>query len=408
MPLEYSPTSGTPFIFSQRLTDTTSRTRSGGISNKEYIVRVYYFPNVERSQWVVIAFNGRIGGNLRMQYKGYSNRASFAVNMAVGEIDNKRYSWSSDYVRHEGENFERSDLPGVLVPNVTTGLLHEEDNLRNVINSQLERSDAETPLIPVNPPTRRRRGRPRGSRNRIRAPQETQETVETVEEIEARQQLRQRQIEEWNIREERDAREALILRNLTELWADLDYNKILENPEYTSATIKIIKEDLDFTEGSEVARAEDFIYEGFKRPEIQQKLLQEIPKEIFDKLRMTENNRKIVEEHFNPVTEEIKEDDDYNNLMDSLFAKNKGWYKKSNQEIMDEIKGYFKYVAMGPNGEKDIYNIFWKGYGNNVQILKTDMPVELFEEHYYPIESRARREAEKTYKEVMESYLYDR
>ena len=166
VPLEYTLTSGTPFIFSQRLTDTTSRTSSGGISYKEYIVRVYYFPNVERSQWAVIAFNGRIGGDLRMQFKGRTDNAQSAINMAVGEIDGKIYSNRSDYVRHEGVNFERSDLPGVLVPNVADGLLHEnefvywgEANLRNVINRQLERNDAEAPLIPVNPPTRRR-GRP--------------------------------------------------------------------------------------------------------------------------------------------------------------------------------------------------------------------------------------------------------
>jgi len=112
VPPQYRPTTETPFIYSQILRDTTSRTRSGGRSNKEYIIRLYYFRRLDGfdSKYAVIAFNGSIGSTLRRQFKGafakYRTAGIVAENLLREKVE------SGYRVIDEQENFHRRDIPG--------------------------------------------------------------------------------------------------------------------------------------------------------------------------------------------------------------------------------------------------------------------------------------------------------
>lgn len=97
IPDGYGITRDTPYIFQHRLTDTeTVSRRTGRRSNKEYIVRVYHYPDA--GTYGVIAFYGRIGGTLSRDWKGQSARRETALAFARRIIREKAEDASKHYI----------------------------------------------------------------------------------------------------------------------------------------------------------------------------------------------------------------------------------------------------------------------------------------------------------------------
>jgi len=106
---EYMPTSETPFIFTETLVDLRSRTRGGGTSNKEYTVRIYYYENL-RLKYAVIAFNGRIGGTMRAQFKG-SYESEEAAQCRAREVVSEKANGGYRYT-NMADPLNRYNIPG--------------------------------------------------------------------------------------------------------------------------------------------------------------------------------------------------------------------------------------------------------------------------------------------------------
>jgi len=106
VPSEYIPGRLTPFTLSTRLINTEDG------RSAEYVVRVYYFPNYQNA-WAVIAFNGRQGGDLRMQFKGAYRTGARALNEAEDWVNSKL---GRGYRQQNGTSisgiYESTRLPG--------------------------------------------------------------------------------------------------------------------------------------------------------------------------------------------------------------------------------------------------------------------------------------------------------
>jgi hypothetical protein len=117
LPPEKIPTSSTEYIYSWR------GTYSEGTSNKQYIVRVYRYPD---GTFSVVAYNGRIGKGLAVQPKGLyidEHTARGIANNIVVEKRGKGYIAAADNMQAPGRSAEsraeRPELPRRSLPAAT-------------------------------------------------------------------------------------------------------------------------------------------------------------------------------------------------------------------------------------------------------------------------------------------------
>jgi hypothetical protein len=130
---EYMPTSETPFIFTETLVDLSSRTRGGGTSNKEYTVRIYYYENLWPRKYAVIAFNGRIGGTMRAQFKGSYESEGAAVIRAREVVSDKVAGGYRN--TNMADPLNRFNIPGTFMRPTDLSLPHQhlsEDFLEEI------------------------------------------------------------------------------------------------------------------------------------------------------------------------------------------------------------------------------------------------------------------------------------
>jgi len=417
VPVNKLPNNNTEFIFSERLEYT------GGNSSKQYIVRVYSYPD---GTFSVFAFNGRIGGGLTRQPKGMYRSEHSAILLANRVINSKirgGYNRAPDDNQAPGVQGGASTVtpssqqtsspsPSSSTPstpqdgdfkgvNEIIADLGRDDSVIDYRSKYMYKLDIETNKneIPVfyvikslvSPPAVLRRW-PIGARykaeqyivNQIMIDRDETAPFDVVP-IDVKEML---------------SKES----NLDELMTD----------EAASRKILEVMKDINFNILDEYPAIEEFIHQAINSSLVDSVL--ELPQGIFDRIRMTDTDRRIIEEHFS--TQKAPEETFTPSVAEDLFASRKtftkvakeghpdvDWYEKMTDKLENELSGYFKYSINSDDNEKGIYNIFWIGLGSKTRINKYDMPPYIFEEHKEEILSVARKDAERAYKEVMAAYM---
>lgn len=332
VPTQYIPEMNTPYVYNKRIIDVTSISpRTGRSSNKEYIVRIYHYPN---GNYGTIAFYGRIGSSLAMDWKGSSQHERVAITTADGIIFDRLHDNRKNY--EMAPNIVNSRIPGI----------EEREDL----------SDEPEITVPSAP---------------IPAPSPETQSV-TMREFEG------------------------MLGHLYAMQPD--------DTIYKTIVIDVNTDSIDIMK--KYPLAEKLVHDMLNG-EYREKIL-EIPKDFFDRIRMSPEDRQIVNEHFG-VEEEVEEEEEVD--LSDILSKNKRDYKRSSDDwymdlsdsVSDDLVGYFKYSVVSDENERGFYDIWWKGFSSSLRITEHNMPVELFREHRLKIEATSRSKAEDAYKEVTAS-----
>ena len=335
VPRGYEPSTSTPYIFSERIIDTTTiSARTGRSANKEYIIRVYEYPG---ERYGVIAFYGRIGGVLQRDWKGFSLRRISAIHRANNYINAKLNDPQKNYERAE-ESVARQSLP-------TQGYPANEET----------RSTSTEPFSETN----------------LEQPAATEDNL---------------------------------IGDATELFAEEKYQEILSNPDFLNVILTIAK-DINSLDQELADKIEDFIHFSLNSP-LKENVLSQLTLQEIDNIRMTEEDRKIVDEYYRATKEQ--KDVFQPSSLESLFGQKKNWYRESRNTITNKLTGYFKYGTKSGLNDPGIYDICWKGLGNDLRITSHNMPDELFKEHYNGIQSAAQKKSEEAYQEVTELYAFEK
>ena len=77
------------------------------------------------------------------------------------------------------------------------------------------------------------------------------------------------------------------------------------------------------------------------------------------------------------------------------------WYDKLTTKISDDLTGFFRYAVENDYGDQNFYDIWREGLGNDLKIVKHNMPEDLFREYYEEIKRISRKEAEEAYKNTI-------
>ena len=346
VPDMYTIGENTPFVYSERLVDTTSSTGRGGTSNKEYIVRVYQYGFPIDTHYAVIAFNGRIGQRLTQRFKGSSENYDRAIRLASRVLSEKLSQARSNYER-SGSNYDANNLVGI---NSTVSI----DELN------------------------------RGRMAREREEQERDRIQREVEKEHVEEQIAEEYVEKVT--------GAIQNPNFEELSKDTE---LLHNILETIGEVSIGGSSFE----GEIEHIEEFIHLALNSS-IKDKVLN-LSKDVFDKIRMTDEDRKMVEDHYSrPLNEELQIPEAFK----SLFSEDSNWYRKADDLIKNELKDYFKYSIKIRN-ERKVYNVWWEGYGDGIRITKSDMPKELFIEYNEKIKNEARKKSDKAYLNIKSGIL---
>jgi len=97
-----------------------------------------------------------------------------------------------------------------------------------------------------------------------------------------------------------------------------------QNPEVQQEVSDLLSGS-DYMMWTENSLVESFINKLLSTEAFQQIALSKFPKEFFDHISMTSQNREVVEQYFGAS----KEYSPHTSIMEGLFAKNKNWYKKA-------------------------------------------------------------------------------
>jgi len=395
-------------------------------SRREYIVRIYFYP--EQNRYAVIAFHGglygdgRPRGSRRMQFKNHYRDFGTAQNQANNVYSGKRRAHRGEALQ-EQDNYIRPDLPGTL---------------RSQPSSVTQREEVEQEVEPTYTPEERVRRELNQFLNNARETLDREEelafgrfvykigvdnrgdTVGTVIAPELHipldikassnrdvviQWLLGKLEEEYRAEAEGDSEEYNPLQD-----PDVSLVDIITDPKYKEHADQYVPTLIDRINDLDV-QMESGKYDYPEIQELVHALLNspyrdkalELPKRIFDSIRMTDEDRAIIEEHFKPkpviIEEEEEEDIPEFEMPSSLFAKNKGWYKSASH-VKKNLKGYFR-TAIENNGEMVLHNVWWEGYGPNVKISDHDIPSDLFKDRFSRIRALAHQESEKLYKRVI-------
>jgi hypothetical protein len=265
VPSEYIPRPSTPFTFSTRLINTEDG------RSAEYVVRVYSFSN-NPNTWAVIAFNGRMGGDLRMQFKGAYRTRARALNEAEDWVNSKI---GRGYRQQNGMSiygiYESTRLPG-----------HYNMNGETIVAPSAPQPPRPSPL------------------------------------------------------------------------ASPDYSDIRLAPEPVSPPMP-----------------------KHAPPVIQQAPPRPIEPEEEDPGDVSVIPRKYIR---------------------GSIANH--WFEQIIRKATEELRGYFKYNIVSDPNEIGSYNIYWRGFGEDVQIEKHNMPPDLFKEHAVRIREVAKDQSIKYYNEL--------
>jgi len=204
-----------------------------------------------------------------------------------------------------------------------------------------------------------------------------------------------------------------IKRDFPEVYFEIVRQRSQKTPtaDITEDFIDLLKR-IDIDKIKDRKFVEDFVYEGLNNPSLKDRIL-ELPEALFNKIKMSPDHRKIVEEYFCPPIEGMEEIKELlgvkKNKMQKLSLlpiEDRGdWYQEVSDKIAPEIKGFFRFRIKDDNDELKEYFIDWQGLFSDVRITKHNMTEDQFKRFKKVIMSMAREESLKAYKEVMNAYV---
>ena len=366
VPSQYVPNRNTPYVYTRRIIDVTSRSpRTGRRSNKEYITRVYHYSN---GSYGIIAFYGTINSTLKQDWKGSSTSRRVAINAAETIIDIRVSDRAKNY--ENAPNINSFQVPGVMDGSASSSSVPQP-------RQQPRQPSSSTPP----------------------APRTTTTTTTTLAPI------TMSRFESLLV-----AMQAVEAENMDQRF----------NNEIMGHIANVDVDSIDLIKRYPLA---ELYVHDMLNGEHRDRIL-ELSKEFFDKIRMSPEDRGIVESHFssNPkgeveeelVEEEVEEEGeleiDFRDLLSGdevnrILTASEDLYMDISNAISNDLAGYFKYSIVSDKNEEAPYSIWWKGLGDNIEITNHNMPQDLFEEHYAKIKTASQWKAEGAYKDVLNSYV---